>query len=278
MFITPLHSLRKTKVFQFLLQSKLNHPKLYDIGFNHRVALRPLTHVSIRWKRKRLEPGIRNLIIAISQQLDSQQEDGWFFDVGANIGLYSWEIRKNNPKRKILAFEPDPNNFELLQITAQEGRLKNLEISPKALNNRAEDVCFFQDTLTSATGTISKADKPWVERYLNGTSNKIIVQSKTMDSMIDEKKIPSLVKIDVEGHEVEVLEGAEKILSTKKPLLVIESFPPNREKTIGFLTLLGYNLLDADNTQPVDETTHNLFAWHPSGPIKDSIIRKIVSR
>ena len=136
----PLHSIRKTGFFRYLLKSRLNKPRLYNIGFDHKVALRPLTHASIRWNRNSLEPNIRKLIHGIAKQLDLQNDEGWFFDIGANIGLYSWLIRKTCPQRKILAFEPDPKNFELLKTTMKAGGLKNLELSPYALSNQSEEV------------------------------------------------------------------------------------------------------------------------------------------
>ena len=40
----PLHCLRKTKAFQTLLNSQFNRPALYQLGYDHRVAIRPLTH------------------------------------------------------------------------------------------------------------------------------------------------------------------------------------------------------------------------------------------
>ena len=66
LFTAPLHLLRKTKAFQALLSSRLNHPKLYDLGYSHRVALRPFTHASIRWRKTQLEPGINKLVTQAS--------------------------------------------------------------------------------------------------------------------------------------------------------------------------------------------------------------------
>ena len=117
LFTAPLHMLRKTKVFQFLVNSQFNRPLLYDLGYHHKVALRPFTHASVRWRKQHLEPGICNLITSISKELDKKNDTGYFFDVGANIGLYTWQVRKVCPLRNILAFEPDPENFKLLEMT-----------------------------------------------------------------------------------------------------------------------------------------------------------------
>jgi len=278
LFNAPLHTLRKKKIFQYLLKSRWNRPKLYNLGFRHRVALRPLTHASIRWKKQHLEPGIRLLITSLVQKLEKHKDDGWFFDVGANIGLYVWEVRKVCPTRKILAFEPDPANFALLEMTRKEAGIQNLELCPDALSNQTDEVSFSQDPLTSATGCIKGEEKPWVEQYLNGSTNQITVNTRMMDSAVDDNKIPSLIKIDVEGHEVEVLEGAVCTLSNTKPLLIIESFPPKQAKVISLLQAYGYNLKDADRSSPVNSKTNNLFAWHPQGPLKESIIQKVLHK
>jgi hypothetical protein len=76
LFNAPLHVLRKTKAFQAILKSRLNHPKLYDLGYSHKVALRPFTHASIRWRKQQLEPGISKLVKNIAKELDLQNDQG----------------------------------------------------------------------------------------------------------------------------------------------------------------------------------------------------------
>ena len=275
-FKSPLHTLRKTKAFQALLSSRFNHPKLYDLGYSHKVALRPFTHASIRWKKQRLEPGIRKLITKIAKKLDVKNDQGWFFDIGANIGLYSWEVRKVCPLRKILAFEPDPKNIKLLEKTLNGANFENVEIYKCALSNRVGEVTFFQDNLTSATGCVTGKDKPWIEQYLNGSANEIRVKTETLDSVSLGEKIPSLIKIDVEGHEIEVLQGGRNTLSKAKPLLIIESFPPKQSTLLSLLDELGYHSIDADRHVSINPKTTNLFAWHPQGPLNETTIQKLM--
>ena len=277
LFTAPLHLLRKTKVFQALLSSRLNNPKLYELGYSHRVALRPFTHASIRWRKQQLEPGINKLVTNIAKELDNQNDQGWFFDVGANVGLYTWEVRKVCPARKILAVEPDPENIKLLEKTLRGANLQNVEICKYALSNQLAEVSFFQDNLTSATGCVAGKDKPWIEQYLNGSANEIRVKTETLDSVVRQDRSPSLIKIDVEGHEVEVLQGARNTLGEAKPLMIIESFPPKQSTVLSLLDELGYQSMDADRHASINPKTTNLFAWHPQGPLNKATIQKLIN-
>ena len=53
---------------------------------------------------------------------------------------------------------------------------------------------------------------------------------------------------------------------------------PKQEKVISHLQAYGYNLKDADRNSPVNSKTNNLFAWHPQGPLKESIIQKVLHK
>ena len=209
--------------------------------------------------------------------MDLQNDQGCFFDVGANIGLYTWEVSKICPHRKILAFEPDPENIKLLQKIHSAANLQNLEICKFALSNQKGEVLFFQDSLTSATGCVAGNDKPWIEQYLNSTANEIKVKTKTLDSVVSDENNPSLIKIDVEGHEVEVLEGGRNTLTKIKPLLIVESFPPKQHTVLSILQELGYKSIDADHHASIKPNTTNLFAWHPKGPLQEATIHKLIN-
>ncbi len=276
LIMSPLHSLRKTKFFRFLLNTNLNKPKLFNIGFDHKVSLKPSTHASILFAKSKQEPKIRKLVIKICRELKRKHKDICFLDIGANIGIYTWEVHKICPEIKIFSFEPDPMNLELLGITVESNELNSIKIFQYALSNQSKETDFMQDDLTSATGTLSTETTPWIEKYLNGKSKKITIETKTMDDLIGNKSHPQLVKIDVEGHEYEVIQGGLNTIK-KKPLLIFESFPPKRDKTLKILTELGYHFHDADTLSSVDKGTYNFFAWHQDGPIKKYRIREFIN-
>ena len=276
LFNSPLHCLRKTKCYRKLLESSFNQLRFYDLGFSYPIALRPITHASIWWNKKKLEPDLTKLFEKIIKQLDQKKENGCFYDIGANIGLYSWLCRDLSSNRKILAFEPDPKNFQLLKMTKENSQIKDINLFNIALSNRMETVSFQQDTLTSATGMISDGQTPWIEKYLGQETSSIQVKTDYLDNKTFKTHEPSLIKIDVEGHELEVIKGGEKKLSQNKPLLLIESFPPNLDRVVNFLTKLGYKFWDSDLNKPLSAQTSNLFAWHDNGPLAREEIEKLI--
>ena len=109
-----------------------------------------------------------------------------FYDVGANHGRYAWLISEANPDAAVIAFEPDPDNIELLHMTVSNSDLKNVRIEGVALSDKAGRVSFHQDSHTSATGMISTGETPWVEKYLGHATSTIDIQRETLDSFIIE--------------------------------------------------------------------------------------------
>ena len=276
LFNAPLHSIRKTRLYAFLLKTRLNRGRLSNLGLSFPVAIRPLTHASIRWRNNRLEPEITELFTQAIKALDRKDIDGQFFDVGANHGRYAWIAQSACPDMKVIAFEPDPENIELLELTVEHSKLEQVRIVATALSDEEGMISFHQDKLTSATGMIQDGETPWVEKYLGQKSRLIEVRRTMLDSYCTPESIPALIKIDVEGHEPEVLQGSAQCLQDHKPILILESFPPKQEQVVNFLTELGYEILDAERKKPLGAHTNNLFAWHPEGPLPESDIRKIL--
>ena len=111
-----------------------------------------------------------------------------------------------------MAFEPDPKNLELLRFTVDHSNLHRVRIHEVALSDGKGMISFHQDSLTSATGMIENGDTPWIEKYLGRKSITIQVKRSMIDSFCTPETKPSLIKIDVEGHELEVLRGGQECL------------------------------------------------------------------
>ena len=151
LFRAPLHSIRKTRLYAFLLKTGLNRPRLSNLGLPFPVALRPLTHASIRWRHRRQEPEITDLFIRTIKFLSNKPSCGLFFDVGANHGHYAWIAQSECPDMKVIAFEPDPENLELLKLTVNHSKLDQVRIVETALSDEDGRVSFHPVSYTHLT-------------------------------------------------------------------------------------------------------------------------------
>jgi len=131
-------------------------------------------------------------------------------DVGANLGLFSYFLSRLSPK--VIAFEPNPNPLRTLRQVAD----RNVEIVPIAIGNSDGPV----------TLTIPRNRKGWSS---NGAGlGKTPTGGRPVEIMcrrIDSLKLDPVgfIKIDVEGHELAVLEGARETLIRDKPAIFLET-------------------------------------------------------
>jgi FkbM family methyltransferase len=131
------------------------------------------------------------------------------WDVGANLGLYSiWLAKTVGPFGKIFAFEPEHRaRTRLVQNVAFNG-LKNVEAIAVALGDRTGTVRFYACD-DFASGTHSLFDSGPAHRR-----ESVTVEMRRGDELVEigRAKLPSLIKIDVEGAELEVLAGIARTL------------------------------------------------------------------
>lgn len=169
---------------------------------------------------RRYEPHICE---AIEQEINGiKKENPIFFDIGANVGLISLSILKQT-NAVIHAFEPGRKQFSTLQATIASNNLYNrMQAYQIAFSNKDELANFFADAEFAcgsgdglkATGRVGKTDTYKVE-------------SKTMNEWCKLHDIyPDVIKIDTEGAEKFILDGANTILE-KRPVIFIEISPLN---------------------------------------------------
>lgn len=136
-----------------------------------------------------------------------------FMDIGANIGYYSHYMRPG--VSNVYAFEPDPRMFELLR----KGVIghANISIFPIAVGNRSGKARFTMER----GGEVSHLALP-TER----ARATIEVDIVTVDSFVANNQIEvGVIKTDVEGFDLEVLQGARLTLRTQRPYVLSEIQP-----------------------------------------------------
>lgn len=167
------------------------------------------------------------------------------WDVGANLGLFSFAAAAmSGPSGEVLAFEADAWLVDLLRRSAklQPSRCATLTVVPAAI---AEDV----GLRTFCLAKRSRAANSLAGYGLTQTGGVMAEQtvvSVSLDWVVERRRPPNVLKIDVEGAELEVLRGGRMLLSEHRPTLVVE-VGQNVDEVSGLLTGLGYTLYDADD-------------------------------
>lgn len=144
------------------------------------------------------------------------------FDIGANIGTFTTWMAKAFPKGKVYSFEPQREVFQILCGNAAINNLYNVYAHNIGLGSNN---CFIEfneaDYFKPCDfGTFTLNTNKYVER----NKNSISVQIMTLDSFVETFKVKKidLLKIDVEGMDVEVLIGASKTIKKYYPIIFIE--------------------------------------------------------
>jgi len=133
------------------------------------------------------------------------------FDVGANVGEYSEKILEFNPSVHIQCFEPIPDTFKQLTLNHKESN--NVMLNNFALSNVMGSRSMYEYGKLNGRNSLEKHPDLISER-----TNKIETTLQTIDHFCEVNKIDFIdyIKIDVEGHEVNVIKGAEKLIKEKK--------------------------------------------------------------
>ena len=135
-------------------------------------------------------------------------------DIGANIGLFTLFFSKLvGTTGRVIAFEPDPENFDVLKKNIELNEITNVTLVQKGVSNKNESVKLYKD---SAAGAHSLIKNEWSKEYTN-------IQTVTLDDYFRGEEI-DMIKIDAEGFELEVIEGGKKLLENNKNMKIISEF------------------------------------------------------
>jgi len=136
-----------------------------------------------------------------------------FYDIGANIGNHT--VFLADLFDEIYCFEPNPKALELL--TANTASLPNVRIIPVGLSDQDAELGFM-------TGSERNLGNAHIVAQGEGPAPTVWIAARSGDGIVREEKLapPALLKIDVEGHEAQVIEGLEETIAEHTPVIVVE--------------------------------------------------------
>jgi FkbM family methyltransferase len=190
----------------------------------------------------------------------------WAFDIGANLGLMSAPLLHTEPTLRVVSVEASPRTAEYLGRTiAASPRRDRWQLVPKALGATEGKIEFF-----AATGTDGVFDGLRDTGRSRGSA-KVTVPLTTLDTLWRAAGRPpvSLVKIDVEGAEADVLRGGRECLLSTRPVVLLEwnrqnlaayGCPP--ESLLALAADLNCDILNAPGLAPV---TSPASLWFQTG-------------
>ena len=193
------------------------------------------------------------------------QPGGVFIDVGANIGYFTLlAAARVGPQGRVVAFEPNPDNCELLAESIRANGFENITVHPYAVGDRP------RDSLLAAGGVISNGhilDAPPAAAPVYRR-----VRVVRADDHLRDLPTVDVVKIDIEGGEPRALRGMTDLVRVHQPVIVSEFSPALIESISGepaasyleHLDQLGYVLCILGQDARQTRTAREILGAHAS--------------
>jgi len=187
-----------------------------------------------------------------------------FLDIGAHYGYYTLLVGTKHPTCEIIAFEPVPENFEILKRNVALNRLRNVELHNLAVSDKEG---FKKLKVTEISG-----QSGFYEQHGAKPVKEIEVMTVSFDNFLKEtRKVPTVVKIDTEGNEPYVLQGMRKFLRDSEEIKLIIEFNPDCLRSAGYdpteflreVFRFGFNIyvIDDDQRMTYKLAQDNLEKW-----------------
>jgi len=173
--------------------------------------------------------------IATLVEFSKKNEQDYFLDIGSNCGYYALFIAKTFPNTHVIAFEPIKKTYDKL--------IKNIHLNN--LNNQIQTFNFGLSDKNNLVQMRTLIKKGFAqsggftvhEKNRELKTNEILLKAdlKIGDEAIKYINKKLLIKIDVEGHEINVLKGLSRLINNNKIYMQIEIFHENKENIFNFL-------------------------------------------
>ena len=168
-------------------------------------------------------------------EFSKKNEQDYFLDIGSNCGYYALLIAKTFPNTHVIAFEPIKKTYDKL--------IKNIHLNN--LNNQIQTFNFGLSDINDEVQMRTLIKKGFAQSggFTVNDKNRELKKNETLlkanlkigDEIIKFINKKLLIKIDVEGHEINALKGLKHLIKNNKIYMQIEIFYENKENIFNFL-------------------------------------------
>lgn len=211
--------------------------KLYRLKQNYILRLRNGLQIELRPQVRGVVSDldiVEEVILNNQYKIDFATDYRVVVDIGAQIGTFSLMMASVSPQAQVYAFEPNPENFQLLARNKSLNQLDNLYVFPLAVTGKEqEQVPLFIDSQNRGGHTL----------FGHGEMERVTVNAITLQNLFRENSIThvDLLKVDCEGGEYKIILDSEpEIWSTIKELVLEIHETPETLKSYSRKELLDY--------------------------------------
>ena len=226
---------------------------------------RTALYVSPDSQLKYLKPGASAFdaeLLRVAREELRQGDVVW--DIGANVGVFTFAAASRTQSGDVLAVEPDIWLAGLLRKSAnlRQNRMLGVRVLPAAIATEHGVETF----LVAQRGRASNAlSGPGARGEAGGIREQVLVPTLSLDLLLRSNSAPGFVKIDVEGAEELVLEGATRMLSEIRPTIYIEVGSKACDPVTTLLKDSDYRLCDGalpkGENRTIERCTFNTLAF-----------------
>lgn len=188
---------------------------------------------------------------------------GAIIDVGANLGIVSFILAKRFPERTIHAFEPVASTFRAFKSNIELNACRNIRALRCALSDHDGEVFFHSDPNSRAINSIA----------LSASDRVVKVPCMTLDTYSEKNSIEELafLKVDVEGFEASVFQGARGILNRQRAAIIYYEVCPGNSRNSGIDAELPTRILQENGYQ-----TYRITSLGELEPVRISDVNQTV--
>lgn len=190
-----------------------------------------------------------NIVVRCLKKLGINIKDTMIIDVGANVGQTMLSVKAAYPNIEYIGFEPNPVCVNYLNKLIRVNRFQHARIFPFALSDKNDIVEFFKTHAHDPRATMHR------EFFEEEVTSDILPMLRFDDlSGVNIRKNP-VVKIDVEGAELNVIKGMTGLLQQHNPIIIcevlhshLEPMQQRAEELSAYLKGIGYRMYSIDHS------------------------------